>query len=405
MLDFEVHASSALWTEDREPTPRPFPARPQVKNVVIAVALPGHRLALRKGTDPRISASVQDTAKGAAAYCLSLMDGSRSRSAIEIAMRKCHPEVSSPDLDRFVNGLNSMGMIEEAAVEVPADLSSDDLHRYSRNINCWSAMPSDFASKYHVQAQLHQATVLVLGVGGIGSNCALGLSMLGVGHLVLVDHDCIELQNLNRQVLYDTTSIGKSKVEVAGERLRAVNPSVNVIAIPQRIESSIAIQDLIKQFEPQIVVLAADRPAEAIDRWTSDACAKANVPYVTGAVSGASGQVWSKVPGLTSCEECDRLWLRDTAPDSFDMLTYREEQDLIPATSAISFGAQVIGGLMGFDILRHLLGASMVSAGHIIAVDFFKMLMTRDERPSHPDCTVCQLAPQRQEKGPEVWNG
>jgi hypothetical protein len=108
-----------------------------VKDIVITVTLPGHRLALRKGTDPRISATVKDTEKGAAAYCLGLMDGSRSLSAIEIEMRKRHPEVDPHDLDRFVKGVNSIGIIEEAAVEVPANLSADDLHRYSRNINCW----------------------------------------------------------------------------------------------------------------------------------------------------------------------------------------------------------------------------------------------------------------------------
>lgn len=405
MLDLTVHVPNALWIEDGEPATRPFPTRPRVKDVVIAVPLPGHRLALRKGTDPRIAASVQDTPTGAAACCLSLMDGTRSRSMIEAELRDRHPEVDSADLNRFVRGLNSLGMVEEAVVELPTILKPDDLYRYSRNINCWSAMPSGYASKYHVQARLRRATVLVLGVGGLGSNCALGLAMLGVGHLILVDHDRVELQNLNRQVLYDTPSVGKIKVEAAAERIRAVNPGIDVTAIPRRVESSVAIRELIWEFEPQIVVLAADRPAEAVDRWTSEACVGQHVPYITGAVSGASGQVWSKVPGSTGCEECDRLWISDTAPDGFDVLTYREEHDLIPATSALGFGAQVIGGLLGFDILRHLLGASMTSAGHVIAVDFFRMSMTRTERPAHSECPVCRLTSPQQEKRLGVRDG
>lgn len=398
MLDFVLRTHDSAWIDSLNPQPASIhPAMPKLKDVVIVAPLRDYRLAIRKGPSPRIAAIIQDSPAGAAFYCLSLMDGTRSRETIQAEMLNRHPSVPPDDVERFLQELIGMGLVEDASAGVPVGLDSDDLARYSRNINSWAAMPSAFPSKNHVQAQLGKAKVLTLGVGGIGSNCALSLAMLGVGGLILVDDDTVELQNLNRQVLYDSSSVGRPKVEVAAERLRAVNPAVIATAVPERICSSTSIQNLIGEYDPQIVVLAADRPAEAIDRWTNEACFTAGLPYITGAVSGALGRVWSKVPGTTSCEECDRMWLSETSPDEFDMLLYRERQDVIPATSALGFGAQVVGGLIGYDILSHLLGGSMTSAGCLITVDFFKMVTTSSHRPNHPNCPVCGVVSKQPE--------
>lgn len=75
-------------------------------------------------------------------------------------------------------------------------------------------------------------------------------------------------------------------------------------------------------------------------------------------------------------------------------MVYREENDLIPVTSALGSGAQIVGGLIGYDILRYLLGAPMESAGRSVTVDFFGMSITKAERTPHSDCPVCgALAP------------
>lgn len=387
MLDFITKTPETPWVGDTDG----LPAMPRLQEVAIAVPLSDHRLALRKGTGTGIAAIIQDLPERPAAICLGLMDGTRTWAQIVEAMRERYPQITGETLEAFLCGLNDVGVIEDAAADTPEVLTVDDRRRYSRNINCWSAMPVGFVSKHQVQAHLRQATVLVLGVGGIGSNCALGLAMLGVGRLVLVDHDLVEMQNLNRQVLYDTASVGETKVAAAAERLRAINPAMRVSTVAERVVSPDAVERLIREFSPQIVVLAADRPVRMIDRWTSEACIRTEVPYITGGVSGAWGRIWSKVPGQTGCDECDRRWLERTAPDEFEVMVYREEHDLIPATSALGFGAQIVGGLIGYDVLRHLLGAPMESAGRSVTVDFFSVAIAKTERPPFLNCPVCGI--------------
>jgi hypothetical protein len=68
---------------------------------------------------------------------------------------------------------------------------------------------------------------------------------------------------------------------------------------------------------------------------------------------------------------------------------YREAHDLIPATSALSFGVQIVAGLVGYDVLHHLVGLPLALAGRIVAVDFATFAVTSTERPRHPDCGFC----------------
>lgn len=391
MLDFILKVPEVSWVGDGAWSvgSKPQPRKPRLREVVIVVPLTGDRVAFRKGTTYSLAAVIQDLPDKLVDRCLKLMDGRHTRNQIVAEVRERCPQVKVETLDALLCGLHEVGVLEDAAAEETDCLTPEELARYSRNINCWSDMPSNFSSKYEPQNRLRRASVLVLGVGGLGSNCALGLAMLGTGRLTLVDDDLVELQNLNRQVLYDSNTVGQPKARAAAERLRVVNPSTKVTAIPQRIASMSTVEGLIREGNPDIVVLAADRPVRTIDRWVSEACFRTGVPYVTGGVCGIQGYLWSKVPGQTGCDECDRLWLRDLSADDCEVMVYREDNDLIPATSALGFGAQIVGGLVGYDVLRHLLGEPMESAGSFVAIDFFTMTTLKTERPPHPECQVC----------------
>jgi molybdopterin/thiamine biosynthesis adenylyltransferase len=390
MLEFALKLSEKPWVNgaNQPPVVKPFPTKPKLRRIVVAIPLSGHSLALVKGTIFQTVAIIQDMPDRRGNYCLRMLDGNRTWMEIASELQKRY-SIDPSELEAFLQELNEIGVLEDGAALPPNDLTADDLNRYSRNLNCWADMPSQFASKYHMQAHLRQGRVLVLGVGGLGSNYVLSAAMLGVGHLILVDFDQVELQNLNRQVLYDTSSVGKTKVRVAADRVRLVNPSVQVTALEDRIIASDHVEDLIQKFQPQIIVLAADRPVARIDRWVNKACFRMGVPYITGGVSGAMGRLRSKIPGQTGCHECDQLWLRDHSPEEYEISIYRQNNDVIPGTSALGSAAQIIAGLIGYDVLRHLLGWPMESAGNAITVDFFNMAITKEERPQHPECPIC----------------
>jgi molybdopterin-synthase adenylyltransferase len=369
---------------------RPTAATPRLRvtSATLVIPLSGKRVALLKGTNPTIKRIIDDPT-GAMGAFLRLLDGARPWPKVVAALEAEYPEVGESELEELRALLERDGLVEDAAAELEHPLAPGELDRYSRNLGCWTLIDTGGHSKHEAQQRLRTATVLVLGVGGIGSNVALGLAMLGVGKLVLVDFDTVELQNLNRQVLYDTLWIGSPKVEAAAERLTSVNPAVAVQTIAARISSADDVVRLIETHQPEIVVLAADRPAFGIDRFASEGAFRARVPYITGSVTGEAGDVWAKVPGLTGCDECERLWLRDESPDEFEVLEYCERNDLNPATTAIGFGAQIVAGLIGYDIARFLLGEEMAAAGRLLSIDFTRSTISQTDRPRHPHCPVC----------------
>src|SRR4249919_2505182 len=128
-------------------------------------------------------------------------------------------------------------------------LSAAERERYSRHL----LLPE---VGVHGQERLKAARVLIVGAGGLGSPAGLYLAAAGVGTLGLVDHDRIELSNLQRQLLFDTASVGNSKALSAQARLRALNPEINVIAHPFELGVDNALE-LLKQYD--CVIDGSDR--------------------------------------------------------------------------------------------------------------------------------------------------
>src|SRR5437870_9200129 len=114
-------------------------------------------------------------------------------------------------------------------------LTSDQIERYSRQI-----MVPDLGGKG--QIRLRQARVLVIGAGGLGSPTAFYLAAAGVGTLGLVDHDVVDLSNLQRQILHTNERIGMPKVESARQTLQALNPDVKIIGYQERLSSENALR-------------------------------------------------------------------------------------------------------------------------------------------------------------------
>ncbi|APG93321.1 thiamine biosynthesis protein ThiF (plasmid) [Sinorhizobium americanum] len=151
-----------------------------------------------------------------------------------------HYDVTDGDVHDFVSALAGFGLIEESS-RFSSLLSSEEIERYDRQMLQFSLIDEDRvdnATAY--QERLKQARVLVLGMGGWGTWCSLLLARSGIGTLRIVDGDDVELSNLNRQVLYNTTDLGARKVDAAAANVRKHNPHVRVepfyeFALPDRV--------------------------------------------------------------------------------------------------------------------------------------------------------------------------
>jgi adenylyltransferase/sulfurtransferase len=153
------------------------------------------------------------------------------------------------------------------------------------------------------QQRLHDATVLLIGVGALGCTIADQLARAGVGRLVLVDRDVVELTNLQRQTLFDESDVAESrpKAHAAALRLSRVNSSITIEPVVSDVGPD-NIRRLIATHRPTVIVDGTDN---APTRYLlNDAAIEADIPWVYGACVGVEGRVMAIVPGATPCLRC-----------------------------------------------------------------------------------------------------
>jgi len=256
-------------------------------------------------------------------------------------------------------------------------ISPEELEFYSRQI----VLPQ---IGYEGQLKLRDSSVCVAGMGGLGSAAATHLAAMGVGQLRLVDYDVVELSNLQRQHLYDVSSVGYPKVEVAAKRLRELNPHVHIEPLPLAIGAHNA-EGLVKDVDLVLDGLDSMTPRYAINR----ACMKLGVPYVFGAAVSVYGNTSTILPGKTACLECFYGSIEDETLPSCSILGVH------PSVISLVASVQVA------EATRVLLAQEPRLAGRLLYCDIEALEFERVELSRIPDCPVCGSGPRQ----PSVMSG
>jgi molybdopterin-synthase adenylyltransferase len=178
------------------------------------------------------------------------------------------------------------------AVAGGAEITREDMQRYSRQI-----MLEEIG--FTGMEKLRNAHVSVIGVGGIGNPVVTQLTAMGIGKLRIIDRDVIEISNLHRQHLYTDDDIGKVKVEAALERLRKLNPQVEIEAVPASV-TTYTVENLVKGSDVVIDALDSIEARYALN----DACIKQNIPLIYAGALGMVGSVCTILPNKTACLRC-----------------------------------------------------------------------------------------------------
>lgn len=149
------------------------------------------------------------------------------------------------------------------------------------------------------QKRIKASRVAVIGVGGLGSVSSIYLVAAGVGKLIIVDKDVVELDNLNRQILHWTRDIGKPKIRSAMEKLRELNPEVDVEGVITEVNEENAYE----------IVKEVDVVVDGLDNWATrlvvnKACVELRKPFVHAGVQGLYGQLTVVVPYESPCLQC-----------------------------------------------------------------------------------------------------
>ena len=249
------------------------------------------------------------------------------------------------------------------------DFTDAELHRYSRHILLQEVGATG-------QAKLRAARVLIVGAGGLGSPLALYLAAAGIGTIGLVDHDALELSNLQRQVVHNTARLGRNKAESAAETLAALNPEVRVETHAMRMDADVA-QALIPRYD--IVCDGTDNFATRF--LVGDACHLLGRPLVSAAVLRFEGQLSVFQGHRGAPHPCHRCLHPEMPPEG--VVPSCSEAGVLGAVTG------VMGTLQATEVLKLILGIGETLSGRLLLWDaldarFRTVTLRRD-----PGCALC----------------
>ena len=250
------------------------------------------------------------------------------------------------------------------------ELTDDLLLRYSRHI----LLPEIGVSG---QARICDASVLIIGAGGLGCPVALYLGAAGVGRLVLADGDVVDLTNLQRQIGHLTVSIGENKADSLARSVRAINPEIDVQPISRALANA-ALMEAVSVAD--LVVDASDNFAtrHAVNR----ACVQFGRPLVSGAAIGFSGQlaVFDSGRPDSPCYHC-------LFPDHTD-----ETEVRCAEAGVVSPLVGVIGAMQALEALKYLARVGEPLIGRLLLWDGLRADVRVMRVPRDPACLICGQA-------------
>jgi sulfur-carrier protein adenylyltransferase/sulfurtransferase len=249
-------------------------------------------------------------------------------------------------------------------------LSTAELARYSRHL----ALPEVGREG---QERLRRARVLVTGAGGLGSPVTLYLAAAGVGTLGIVEFDEVDLTNLQRQVLYATSDVGRPKIDAAVERLHGINPHVKIVPHAVRLTSANALE-ILRDYD--VVVDGTDNfPTRYL---LNDACVLLGKPFVYGSIFRFEGQV-SVFDARTG--PCYRCIFREPPPPG-----------LVPNCAeggVLGVLPGIVGSVQALEVIKLIIGKGTSLVGRLALFDAMAFRWRELRLSRHAQCPMCGEAP------------
>jgi adenylyltransferase/sulfurtransferase len=217
------------------------------------------------------------------------------------------------------------------------------------------------------QEKLKNSKVFIAGAGGLGSPISIYLAVAGVGNITMVDHDIVELSNLNRQILHGDTDINRKKTESAEETLTNLNSDINVNIITETITDE-NVLDLVG--DSDLIIDAMDNfdTRHTLNKAAFDL----DIPYFHGAVSGFDGQATTIIPGKTACLNC--IFPQSPPKSVFPII------GLTPG---------LIGVIQANEVVKYITGKGKLLENEILLWDGLKSEVEKVKTNKRPDCEVC----------------
>ena len=290
------------------------------------------------------------------------------------------PTAVEPDQRERVAPLEAAGLLLRCDPGAP--LAPGEALRFDRQLPYFAG----YGDPADVQRRLRAAGVLVLGCGGLGTWALAALACSGVGRLVLVDDDAVDLSNLNRQFLYGLRDVGRLKVEACAAWVRGFDPAIAVHTVAARVEGADDVERLLRGV--QAVVLAADWPPYELARWVNSACLRAGVPFIAAGQQPPLAKIGPTylTPG-GPCFACHERSLERDFPRYPELAEHRRRHP-VPATT-LGPASAAIGGLLAAEVVHLLIGAPPATAGCAVLLDLRTLTVRHERVERDPACPLC----------------
>jgi len=247
------------------------------------------------------------------------------------------------------------------------ELNSDEIRRYSRHLSLPEVGPEG-------QRKIRAASVLCIGAGGLGSPVAMYLAAAGIGKLGIVDFDCVDLSNLQRQILHGSPDVGRPKTQSAAESLHRLNPHVEVVLHDTRLTSGNALE-ILRPYD--IVVDGTDNfPTRYL---ANDACVLLQKPNVYGSIFRFEGQASLFAPHLGGpCYRC--LYPEPPPPGTVPSCAEGGVLGVLPG---------VIGVIQATETLKLILGKGKSLLNRLLLFNALDMEFRELKLRRDPQCPLC----------------
>ncbi len=247
-----------------------------------------------------------------------------------------------------------------------SEFTDEQIERYSRHI----ILP-EVGGKG--QRKLLDSKVFLVGAGGLGSPAAFYLAAAGIGKIGISDNDDVDFSNLQRQILHSTKDVGRPKAQSAKETLENLNPDIEVVPYPMRLNSENII-DIIKDYD--VILDGSDNfPTRYL---VNDACVMLGKPLSHGSIFRFDGQATTILPGQGPCYRC----LYETPPPP----------DLVPScqeAGVLGVIAGIIGVIQATEVIKLVLGKGNLLNGKLLLYDSLNMDFKKLNIHRNPACPMC----------------
>lgn len=278
------------------------------------------------------------------------------------------PETPLKDGDTLmiVPAIAGGAVTEEEITDTLPGLSNEEIMRYSRHL----IMPE---VGMHGQRLLKAASVLMIGTGGLGAPVGMYLAAAGVGRIGIVDFDVVEESNLQRQIIHGTKDLGRRKIESARDRLRDINPHIEIETHESRLSSQNAMA-LFRNYD--IIVDGTDNfPTRYL---VNDACVLSRKPNVYGSIfrfEGQSSVFWAE---KGACYRC--LYPEPPPPGLVPSCAEGGVLGVLPG---------IVGAIQANETIKIILGAEDTLVNRLLLFDAWSMKFREFKLRKDPNCPVC----------------